>query len=112
MINMSKKIKEKKIYCEHCGMEIVYKPYRDKMKNYVPRYIQSHNLWHYIGESNPTKGKHWKCSEEACKNMSKAKIGNTNGFKKGKKPWNYGKHLSKLHRKRLSESLKRYFRRK
>lgn len=89
-------------------------PVRDSHKIYgIPRFINGHNLWHHNGGQSPALGKRWTLSEEvkAGIDMSYNRFGNTNGFKKGQKAWNRGKHLSRLHRKRVSEGLKRYFRR-
>ncbi len=83
-------------------------------KNGIPKFINGHNLWHHIGLPSPALGKHWKLSEEVKARIDKSydRTGSTNGFKKGYKPWNKGKHLSKLHRKRVSEGLKRYYKTK
>src|SRR3990167_2039380 len=43
----------------------------------------------YAKGSSGVKGKHWKIKDTS--KMSKAKIGNTNGFKLGKPPWNKDK---------------------
>lgn len=60
---------------------------------------------HSIGGENGSKGSNWDMSEEAKEKDRQAHLGEKNGMF-GKKPWNYGKHMTKEYKEKISKAKK------